>query len=266
MQQSDCQNGGTSDTVTCACICDGTGYTDRLCTMDIDECTIGTYCITDNTVSCDNTIGSYTCNCVNGYNGNNCQNNINDCQDDSCSFGGTCNDGVASFTCTCAPGYTGETCTIDINECADDPCQNDGTCVDQVNGYRCDCVEQYEGTDCEVDVNECETQSPCLNEGVCQNHDGGYSCDCVGRWINPTCDVCEIENCVTTDCDGPRYQCVECINRYTPVSTDQSSCGKSCMTYVYCIYCNLGYQESMDMMMDSCGYLMTFIVMIPYRV
>ena len=238
LQQSDCENGGISNTATCACGCDGTGYSDRLCTADVNECNTTNPCDTDNTVSCTNSIGSYTCTCKTGFDGKNCENNINDCQDDSCSFGGTCNDGVASFTCTCAPGYTGDICTIDIDECEEDPCVNGGVCEDRVNDYYCQCVPQYKGKDCEMDVNECElSQPPCLNEGICQNNVGGYTCDCVGRWINPTCDVCAINNCISTSCNGSRYKCLECIDRYTPISTDQSSCGEQNYDHSYtCTY------------------------------
>ena len=38
----------------------------------------------------------------------------------------------ASFNCNCTDGYTGDTCGTEINECASNPCQNGGTCVDLV--------------------------------------------------------------------------------------------------------------------------------------
>lgn len=32
------------------------------------------------------------------------------------------------YTCVCDDGYTGDDCDTDINECDTDPCYNDGTC------------------------------------------------------------------------------------------------------------------------------------------
>ena len=36
--------------------------------------------------------------------------NIDDCVNEPCLNGGRCNDGVASYTCTCMPGYVGDNC------------------------------------------------------------------------------------------------------------------------------------------------------------
>ena len=33
-----------------------------------------------------------------------------------------------TFTCVCTPGYTGDNCENEINECDPNPCYNDGTC------------------------------------------------------------------------------------------------------------------------------------------
>ena len=37
---------------------------------------------------------------------------INECDSSPCQNGGTCNDGINSYTCTCVPGYTGGNCEI----------------------------------------------------------------------------------------------------------------------------------------------------------
>ena len=131
---------------------------------------------------------------------------IDDCDPDQCENGATCNDGVDSYTCDCVSGYTGNNCEtskckilskwnstslrvvedygkklkkklqrrmveanvwcfvwpledhvdcnvfdilVDIDDCTPDPCQNGGTCTDGVASYTCGCVNGYDGTDCE---------------------------------------------------------------------------------------------------------------------
>ena len=67
----------------------------------------------------------------------------NDCQNGSCVPNGE------SFTCSCDSGYEGAQCQTDINDCNHDDCQNGSTCVDLVNGYECSCADGFEGTHCE---------------------------------------------------------------------------------------------------------------------
>jgi len=61
---------------------------------------------------CTNTIGSFYCNCSEGYllegNGLNCS-DINECEngDDNCSENANCTNTEGSFTCSCNTGYTG---------------------------------------------------------------------------------------------------------------------------------------------------------------
>ena len=37
---------------------------------------------------------------------------IDECSSDTCMNGGTCTGDVNSYSCTCVPGYTGEDCEI----------------------------------------------------------------------------------------------------------------------------------------------------------
>ncbi len=47
--------------------------------------------------------------------------------------------------CDCFDGYYGDNCELDINECsAPGPCENGATCVDLIAQFECRCPEDYE--------------------------------------------------------------------------------------------------------------------------
>lgn len=58
--------------------------------------------------TCHNANGGYSCVCVNGWTGEDCGENIDDCASAACFHGATCHDRVASFYCECPHGRTGE--------------------------------------------------------------------------------------------------------------------------------------------------------------
>ena len=53
-----------------------------------------------------------------------------------CRNGGTC----FNATCCCADGYEGDLCQNEVDECASSPCGS-GTCIDIVNGFWCFCPD-----------------------------------------------------------------------------------------------------------------------------
>uniref|UniRef100_A0A1I8GGZ4 EGF-like domain-containing protein n=1 Tax=Macrostomum lignano TaxID=282301 RepID=A0A1I8GGZ4_9PLAT len=151
------------------CVCAG-GYdypssTNKTACLDIDECNLLGYCDTSQNRVCNNTEGSYICNCSSGYS----------LQPSS----GQC---------------------VDINECSDNPtiCQN-GTCVNTPGSYYCNCASGFIASPAKtcVDVNEC------LNPGLsrcaqnCTNIPGSFSCSCFdGFSPMPTCPA-------TANCTNP---------------------------------------------------------------
>ena len=43
---------------------------------------------------------------------------------------------VADYICECKPGYDGKNCDVEINECAPNPCKNDAICSDKLDDYQ----------------------------------------------------------------------------------------------------------------------------------
>ena len=107
-------------------------------------------------------LGYYTCSCVDGYEGDNCEIKINECVPNLCHNAGVCTvsrwvglpallsvtmpgkwlvescisllcgfhmqDMVNAFSCTCGYAYTGTICDDIIDFCDPNLCQNGGTC------------------------------------------------------------------------------------------------------------------------------------------
>ncbi|XP_022102918.1 adhesion G protein-coupled receptor E2-like isoform X2 [Acanthaster planci] len=172
--------------------------------VDIDECdssTCGSNCDTCHTdANCTNTIGSYTCACNAGYNGDGvtCQ-DIDECDSstcgsncDTCHTDATCTNTIGSYTCACNAGYSGNGITCqDINECDPscstncDTCDTDATCTNTIGSYTCACNAGYSGNGvtCQ-DIDECDSSTcgsncdTCHTDATCTNTMGSYTCAC----------------------------------------------------------------------------------------
>ncbi|XP_035685536.1 cartilage intermediate layer protein 2-like [Branchiostoma floridae] len=156
---------------------------------DIDECASDPC---NNGGTCTDRVNGYTCDCAEGYEGDNCETDTDECASGPCNNGGTCTDGVNGYTCDCAAGYEGDSCETDTDECASDPCNNGGTCTDGVNGYTCDCAAGYEGDNCETDIDECASD-PCENGGTCVDDINGYTCDCAEGYAGDDCEIVVVD-------------------------------------------------------------------------
>lgn len=96
----------------------------------------------------------YRCECLSGWTGKNCSENIDDCRSHTCLNGAQCVDALGSYTCTCLTGYTGKFCEIppinlpfpDRNPqsgvCENNDCQNNGVCYQPkgTQDYMCQCA------------------------------------------------------------------------------------------------------------------------------
>ncbi|WAR22495.1 FBN1-like protein, partial [Mya arenaria] len=125
------------------CMCDA-GWIGSTCDDDINECDVDPDICADVRKYCTNTVGSYTCDCINGYEKN---------DEDAC---------------------------IDVDECADASlhgCQQ--MCLNNIGSYSCDCRVGYvkiNGTSCQ-DVDECAGGTATCAQ-MCENKPGSYNCYC----------------------------------------------------------------------------------------
>jgi hypothetical protein len=143
------------------------------------------------------------------------------CGDDTCNTQReTCvQTSESQYRCVCHDGYTGENCVENRDECQNTteyPCagpEGSSFCVNQSppSKYKCGCVEGYipvladnittiildpvpldwRPIDCQ-DIDECanSTMNICTNDSLCQNTNGSYTCVCKdvnSKWNGDTC-------------------------------------------------------------------------------
>ncbi|XP_059175632.1 neurogenic locus notch homolog protein 1-like [Physella acuta] len=100
---------------------------------------------------------------------------------------------TSSYYCCCDEGYTGDFCQQDVNECLSSPCQNNGACVQKKpTGFTCYCSERYGGVLCQV-AKTCK-DNPCKNGGTCVSFNlqkfESFYCRCdVDRYNGEFCEI-----------------------------------------------------------------------------
>jgi ferredoxin-NADP reductase len=159
---------------------------------------------------------AYSCICAAGWEGPDCDSNVDECLSSPCANGGVCLDAIDAYTCSCASGFSstasGPDCSTDINECYSQPCLHGGSCADAVDSYTCRCGTGWEGDNCAVDIDDCAS-SPCENAGQCTDRRDAYSCSCPPGWSGDNCaeniDECASQPCLHGRCrDGvAAYTC-----------------------------------------------------------
>ncbi|XP_071948053.1 uncharacterized protein [Antedon mediterranea] len=257
------------DMFECNTCYDGYEYNaDNTACIDNNECD-------DNPCStneiCNNTVGSFTCDCITGFvrNDSNICIDDNECDDNPCSTNEVCENTVGGFTCDCDTGFERDSnnACIDINECDNDPCPEFTTCSNTMGSYVCNCATQgfisVDGV-C-VDNNECDTISPCSTNEVCNNTIGSYTCECDSGYErdgNNDCvddDECDDMNTCSTNevCNNTigSYTC-DCATGYVRDGSnnciDYNECDDDpCSTIEVCVNtdgsytcnCDTGYER-----------------------
>ncbi|KAJ2953641.1 hypothetical protein O0L34_g1253 [Tuta absoluta] len=148
---------------------------------DVDECGLGLHDCHEHAV-CNNTHGSYTCKCKQGYIGDGKKSCIRTCYNNC--IHGYCT-GAPQYKCHCDLGWTGTDCSINCG------CHNHSTCRQGVG--RCDeCMDWTEGEFCE----SCKPGS----HGNATTGQGCRRCDCNdhGDETRGVCDVSTGE-CICKD-------------------------------------------------------------------
>ena len=66
-----------------------------------------------------------------------------------CKNQGICTDVPSGYTCSCVPGTSGKNCEVNFDDCSENPCGVHGTCTDLINSYKCVCENGYLGLNCD---------------------------------------------------------------------------------------------------------------------
>ncbi|KAH9513535.1 hypothetical protein Btru_033309 [Bulinus truncatus] len=195
--QQICNN--TPGSYFCGC---RTGYmlsTDSISCTDVDECaTSPTVC---NGV-CTNMDGGFLCECLTGYRWTQgvCV-DINECEQHSsnnCSH--RCNNTMGSYTCYCDEGFNmapDNVSCITTDHCLSETPLCDHECHNTNDTYICTCRSGYyldpaDHRKCE-DINECARDNG-LCEHTCNNMPGSYQCTCpLGQTLSDDGHACVIK-------------------------------------------------------------------------
>ncbi|XP_025084650.1 fibrillin-1-like isoform X2 [Pomacea canaliculata] len=206
------------------------------------DCAFNCTCDVTNTQTCDPVTG--TCTCRQGWNGTNCNVDINKCLNSTC-VNGSCTNLNGSYTCSCSPGSFLQSDNVTCQACTSfkygTNCASSCTCTasrtvscDPVNGT-CTCKTGWTGVNCDLDEDEC-TLNACSNvsNSYCNNTDGSYSCLCKDGFYNSSgqCTPCTSfkygTNCAssctctaskTLSCDPVNGTCT-CKTGWTGVNCD----------------------------------------------
>ncbi|KAK9889438.1 hypothetical protein WA026_004707 [Henosepilachna vigintioctopunctata] len=191
---------------------------------DIDECKYYKVCY--HNANCVNTVGSYRCDCKEGFtdNGSGCE-DIDECARAPNLCEHKCVNTWGSYRCACQAGFTlnmnNRTCS-DIDECErfKDKKLCIGPCENIPGSYQCTCPNGYRlGLDkrtCQ-DIDECE-RNVCPNHNdICVNTRGSYKCYTISCPANYIRDVQHKSRCKRpqTLCDSRDSECLLRPEQYT---------------------------------------------------
>ncbi|XP_072433372.1 protocadherin Fat 4-like isoform X3 [Chiloscyllium punctatum] len=94
------------------------------------------------------------------------------------------------FNCICPNGYIGQLCELDIDECQAAPCSSYGTCLNYPGIFSCPCPEDKPGPLCGADRSECQ-QNLCQNGLTCLNLPRAFLCKCPPSYTGTSGNECD---------------------------------------------------------------------------
>jgi hypothetical protein len=181
--------------------------------IDFDDCANATASCNNGT--CVNGENTFSCVCNDGYSGDYCEMDVDDCIGVVCLNGALCQDLVGDFECTCPPTYFGKLCGSLDDVCAANDCVNGAECFsddESAAEYSCECLDGYIGDSCSTDIDECAID-PCLNGATCENLVGSFNCSCVDGWEGDQCERNPNDCLVTEPCKNGA-SCKDLIGRF----------------------------------------------------
>lgn len=134
------------------------------------------------------------------------------CFQNNCQNGGYCSEPTEKYPCDCLPGYEDDDCSVNINECLQAECTNNSTCIDGIASYTCQCLAGFEGQFCQTEIDECESQ-PCQNGGQCTDLVARYSCACTEEYAGEQCEVLRLVTCENHPCHNGST-CIDGYSEY----------------------------------------------------
>ncbi|XP_059163666.1 multiple epidermal growth factor-like domains protein 10 [Physella acuta] len=221
-------------------------------------------CNLNNTVDCNDTTGE--CLCAAGWNGTTCDEDVNECLNDSyCpDYMEVCFNLVGSAECRCEIGFQRSLIDLHCQACNNTffgyECSNSCSCVMENtvdcldNTGECSCLFGWKGINCETDIDECKKTDFCSDiHASCFYLNGSAECRCDIGYENSTtdesCQACNAThyglNCANTcscnlnntvDCNDTTGECL-CAAGWNGTTCDEDV--NECLDASYCH----GYME-----------------------
>ena len=200
------------------------------CDMDIRFC---------RQLQCQNTVGTYTCGCRQGFKKVVADNlreyactDIDECWNKYiCPKNAVCQNQEGDYKCTCNSGFDGETCS-DVDECSINStvCDADADCYNTQGSFKCACRKGFVGTGLKCEKGQCQ-DSVCPSNKKCASLTT-INCLCKEGFLDGVNDTCvDMDECSRQihNCDE-NSQCSNLLGSYECECADEfHGNGRTCL-------------------------------------